>query len=45
MPAEIDYGIGRCVCDAETCDPARAAEMHALYREVYAQAPSVARHF
>jgi chromosome partitioning protein len=45
VPAELDYGIGRCVCDAETCDPERAAEMHALYREVYAQAPSVARHF
>lgn len=31
------YGQGRCVCDAETCDPEAAAELHALYREVYAQ--------
>lgn len=31
-----DYGRGRCACDAETCDPETAAELHALYREVYA---------
>ncbi len=30
-----DYGQGRCVCDAETCDPAVAAQLHALYHEVY----------
>lgn len=30
-----EYGDGRCVSDAETCDPDRAADMHALYREVY----------
>ncbi|RSZ59416.1 cobyrinic acid ac-diamide synthase [Massilia atriviolacea] len=28
-------GQGRCVCDADTCDPAMAAEMQALYHEVY----------
>lgn len=32
-----DYGAGRCVCDAQTCDPNRAEQMQALYREVYAQ--------
>ena len=37
-----DYGAGRCVCDAETCDPEIATELHALYREVYAQAPAKA---
>lgn len=37
LPAAGDYGQGRCVCDAETCDPDAAAELHALYREVYAQ--------
>ena len=31
-----EYGQGRCLCDAETCDPDLAGEMHALYREVYA---------
>ena len=30
-----DYGLGRCICDAETCDPEIAAELHSLYREVY----------
>jgi chromosome partitioning protein len=30
-----DYGAGRCVCDAHTCDPAQAARMQALYGEVY----------
>lgn len=29
------YGRGRCVCDAETCDPETAAELHSLYREIY----------
>lgn len=37
VPENYDYGAGRCVCDAETCDPEIAADMHALYREVYAQ--------
>ena len=41
-PEEHQYGVGRCVCDAETCDPERAAEMHALDREVYGQAPNAA---
>lgn len=36
-PGAYAYGEGRCVCDAETCDPELADEMHALYREVYAQ--------
>lgn len=36
-PGSHEYGEGRCVCDAETCDPDMAAEMHALYQEVYAQ--------
>lgn len=30
-----DYGRGRCVCDAATCDPEAAAELHSLYREIY----------
>ncbi|NNG25386.1 hypothetical protein [Telluria aromaticivorans] len=34
-PRSHEYGSGRCVCDAETCDPDAAAEMHALYREIY----------
>jgi chromosome partitioning protein len=33
-PFAHDYGQGRCVCDAETCDPDMAAEIHSLYREV-----------
>lgn len=41
-PAWHDYGAGRCVCDAETCDPEAAAEMHALYDEVYATLPKLA---
>lgn len=41
-PCALDYGPGRCVCDAETCDPHAAAEMHALYDEVYAPAPQLA---
>lgn len=40
-PGAFDYGAGRCVCDAETCDPEAAAEMHALYREVYAPLPKL----
>ena len=32
-----DYGLGRCLCDAEKCDPEAAAELHCLYREVYPQ--------
>lgn len=44
-PDEHEYGVGRCICDAETCDPERAAEMHALYREVYGRLPNAARDF
>lgn len=40
-PAAHDYGPGRCVSDAETCDPESAAEMHALYDEVYATLPKL----
>ena len=36
-PMSIEYGQGRCVCAAETCDPDSAAEFHALYKEVYAR--------
>lgn len=39
-PAAHDYGAGRCVCDAEACAPEIAADLHALYKEVYAQAPA-----
>ena len=41
-PAAFDYGPGRCVSDAETCDPDGAAAMHALYDEVYATLPKMA---
>lgn len=41
-PGACEYGEGRCLCDAETCDPELAEEMHALYREVYGQ--PLARH-
>jgi len=41
QPAAHDYGPGRCVCDAETCDPEAAGEMHALYDEVYATLPKL----
>jgi len=41
-PCAFDDGRGRCVCDAGTCDPHAAAEMQALYREVYAPAPPLA---
>lgn len=34
-PCANEYGRGRCVCDAETCDPEAAAEFRALYREIY----------
>lgn len=34
-PCAYEYGRGRCVCDAETCDPEAAAEFRALYREIY----------
>lgn len=34
-PAAPDYGPGRCVSDAATCDPDAAAELRALYDEVY----------
>lgn len=34
-PSAHEYGAGRCVCDAATCDPELAAEMQALYDEVY----------
>jgi len=34
-PAAFDYGPGRCVSDAATCDPDAAAELRALYDEVY----------
>jgi len=32
---EHDYGRGRCICDAETCDPEAAAEVHSLYGEIF----------
>ncbi|NHZ44694.1 hypothetical protein [Massilia aquatica] len=35
VPCSHDYGQGRCASDAQTCDPDAAAELHALYREVY----------
>lgn len=41
-PDAFDYGPGRCLCDAETCDPDAAAQMHALYDEVYAPQPAPA---
>ncbi|RNF30639.1 hypothetical protein NM04_11585 [Massilia aurea] len=41
QPAAHDYGPGRCVSDAETCDPESAGEMHALYDEVYATLPKL----
>lgn len=41
QPAAHDYGPGRCVSDAETCDPEAAGEMHALYDEVYATLPKL----
>jgi chromosome partitioning protein len=34
-PAARHYGPGRCVSDATTCDPDAAAELRALYNEVY----------
>lgn len=41
-PTAFEYGPGRCVCDAETCDPEGAQQMHALYREVCALAEASA---
>lgn len=40
-PAAPDYGPGRCVPDAVTCDPDAAAELRALYHEVYPAAVPV----
>lgn len=34
-PGSREYGPGRCVADAETCDPELAAGLQALYREIY----------
>ncbi|ATQ74927.1 hypothetical protein CR152_10615 [Massilia violaceinigra] len=34
-PCSHDDGQGRCASDAQTCDPDAAAELHALYREIY----------
>lgn len=41
-PAARDYGPGRCVSDAMTCDPDPAAELRALYDEVYPAAAPMA---
>jgi len=41
-PAARDYGPGRCVSDATTCDPDAAAELRALYDEVYPAATPTA---
>ena len=41
-PAARDYGPGRCVSDATTCDPDAAAELRALYDEVYPAAVPMA---
>jgi len=41
-PAAFDYGLGRCVSDAAACDQDAAAEMQALYDEVYATLPMMA---
>lgn len=41
QPAAHDYGPGRCVSDAGTCEPEAAAEMQALYDEVYATLPKL----
>ncbi|NVE00673.1 hypothetical protein [Massilia sp. BJB1822] len=38
-PATRDYGAGRCVFDAEICDPEQAAEIRALYDEVFMPVP------
>lgn len=35
VPARFDYGDGRCVCDAETCDPEIATALQSLYAEVF----------
>ena len=36
LPSAYDYGPGRCVCDAATCDPELAEQLSALYREIFA---------
>jgi len=41
-PAARDYGPGRCVSDAVSCDPDAAAELRALYDEVYPPAAPMA---
>ena len=41
-PAAFNYGLGRCVSDAAACDPDAAAEMQALYDEVYVTLPTMA---
>ena len=41
-PAAREYGPGRCVSDATTCDPDAAAELRALYDEVYPAAVPMA---
>jgi chromosome partitioning protein len=41
-PAARDYGPGRCVSDATTCDPDAAAELRALYDEIYPAAAPMA---
>ena len=35
-PSTLEYGPGRCVCDAETCDPKAARQMRNLYDEACA---------
>lgn len=37
IDSPLYHGEGRCVCDAETCDPELAAALHALYDDVYAK--------
>lgn len=41
-PAAPGYGPGRCASDAATCDPDTAAELRALYDEVYPAAAPMA---
>lgn len=40
-PTDFNYGLGRCVSDAVACDPDAAAEMQALYDEVYVTLPTM----
>lgn len=35
VPGPLDYGAGRCVCDAETCDPDIASALQVLFDDVY----------